>query len=554
MINTLIKGVLFDFDGTLTVGGVLNFIEIRKAVGCPQDQPVLEYITSLQDEEECRRAEDVLENYERRGSLASRPNHGSLELLKFLRERRIPCGIITRNSRASVDAAFSRFPDGVKDYFSIIVTRDDEVEVKPSKAGIIHAAETMNLETGELAVIGDYLFDIEAGNAAGSLTIFLDEGKNFAGKRGSDARQKSDELADYTAGSLHDVQEILDMHIPLTAGKVPNRLLEKILAETISSAPSLISGPAVGRDTALVETDAELLVLKSDPVTFVTDKIASYALKVNANDIACSGAVPGWFLMTLLLPAGVNGVRVLSIIEEFSETAQKEGIVLCGGHTEITDAVTRPVISGTLIASVKKSSVIRPENMRPGDLVIMTKSAGFEGTAVIAGEFPARLAEKGMTEEEIRAAASFADEISIVPEARAAAETGMVTAMHDVTEGGIAAALHEFSLAGGKQLQLDMEQIRVHPLTEKVCRAAGLDPLGLIGSGSLLLTCKAEGAEVLDRVFRDRGISFTVIGKVIEEGAGLDARKDGEKIEMPEFETDEITRLFSASKKQAGSV
>jgi hydrogenase maturation factor len=547
MINTLIKGVLFDFDGTLTAGGVLDFLEIRKAVGCPADTPVLEYITALSDENERRKAQKVLEEYERKGSLDSSPNQGSLELLEFLRERKIPCGIITRNSRASVEAAFSRFPDGLMGYFSIIISRDDEIEIKPSKAGIIHAAAHMKVESSELAVIGDYLFDIQAGHAAGSLTIFLDEGKNAAAAGNSDARLKSRELADYTAAGMDEVQEILDMHIPLSAGKVPNRLLKKILKHTVAEAPSLISGPGVGRDTAVVKADAELLVLKSDPVTFVTNKIASYALRVNANDIACSGAKAGWFLMTLLLPAGVNGAGILSIIEEFSLTARKEGIILCGGHTEITDAVTRPVISGTLIAAVEESSLIRPENMSKGDLVFMTKSAGFEGTAVIAGEFPEMLMENGMTEEEVQKAAAFADEISIAPEAQAAVKTGAVTAMHDVTEGGIAAALYELSVAGKRRLQLDLQRITIHPMTEKVCKAAGLDPLGLIGSGCLLLTCREDGGGSLERAFRERGISYAIIGKVMGEGADLDVRKAGEPAEMPEFETDEITRLYSAT-------
>jgi hydrogenase maturation factor len=174
----------------------------------------------------------------------------------------------------------------------------------------------------------------------------------------------------------------------------------------------------------------------------------------------------------------------------------------------------------------------------------MTKQVAVEGMSIIARDFEKLLTDKGISTGEIEVAKKMLDQISILPEARFAGRREGVSAMHDVTEGGLATALAELSSAGGCKIAVDMETIPIAELTRRICNAVGIDPLGLIGSGSLLICCRPEHAEGLCRKIRSEGIAVTPIGRVLEEGKGVEAFKNGRPAPWPTFEVDEITRLY----------
>lgn len=332
----------------------------------------------------------------------------------------------------------------------------------------------------------------------------------------------------------------------IQAGKLPNTLLADLLASLSINDRSLIVPPGVGQDTAVVDLDRETyLVLKSDPITFASDRIGFYAVNVNANDIATAGATPRWFLATVLLPPGTAENQVRDICRDLNSACARLGVTLCGGHTEVTDAVNRPVISGSLIGIVDRKNLVLKENMREGDTLIMTKSAGFEGTSVIAREFAVKLLEGGMPRRKIDQGRAFLDRISVVCEAKMAMRTGHVTAMHDVTEGGVSTALLELSRAGGNKLAVHLDRIPIHQCTREICSICGLDPLGLIGSGSLLMTVAAAVDKEIIRQLTDSGVDGTIIGSVAGEGYGIKAFENNVAATLPEFEVDELTRLFT---------
>ena len=85
-------------------------------------------------------------------------------------------------------------------------------------------------------------------------------------------------------------------------GKFPPKLLEKLLQKNEISDHRVILGPSTGEDAAVLDPSEKLLVAKSDPITFATNNIGRYAVQVNANDIACTGGTPRWFLATVLVP------------------------------------------------------------------------------------------------------------------------------------------------------------------------------------------------------------------------------------------------------------
>jgi hydrogenase maturation factor len=292
----------------------------------------------------------------------------------------------------------------------------------------------------------------------------------------------------------------------------------------------------------------EVLVLKSDPITFTGRDAAFHAVTVNVNDVASCGASPRWLLATLLFPVGITPGEILRVMKDLQEAARANGLILCGGHTEVTDAVTRLVASAQVAGTVSRCGLIDKRNMRPGHRIVLTKRLAVEGTGIIAAEFPSVLKEIGMSEEAVGECRRLMRKpgTSIRKEAEIAACASGVSAMHDVTEGGLATALEELSLAGAHRIRIDASRIPVYDETRSICRLLGLDPLGLIGSGSLVIVCRPDSLERLLGDLRRSGIEATCLGEVLGEGCGVEAVDGkGNRLPWPRFETDEIARLFS---------
>ena len=529
-----INAVLFDFDGTLTCPGALDFVAIRREIHCPADRPVLEFIDTLPTAEARRRAHEILDARETAAAAASRPAPGAESLVAWLAAQRIPCGILTRNSRRSVQRALDNFDAIGVGNFAVIITRESPVAPKPSGDGVLLAAERLGVAPERILVAGDFDFDIEAGRRAGALTAHVGGGDRVP-------------PCDFPVADLAALRDVIRMGLPLKPGKLPNDLLERFLADLqVAADPSVIVQPGIGQDTAAIDiTGAETLVLTSDPITFATDRIGYYAVLVNANDMATSGALPRWLLVSLLLPVGTTPSRVRQIMRELSETCSRHGIVLCGGHTEISDAVTRPLISATMTGTVARRALIDKHAMTPGDRILMTKAVAVEGTAIIARERGAELLRRGLDKQFLDRAQALIEQIGILEEAGICRDSDQVTALHDVTEGGLATAVYELAAAGGCGVDIDMDRVPLFEETRHICALMGIDPLGLIGSGSLLICCRPQYAGALAERITAAGIRATPIGTVTGAHTGVRATVRGRLAEWPCFEVDEIARLFA---------
>jgi hydrogenase maturation factor len=398
------------------------------------------------------------------------------------------------------------------------------------------AAERLNVPVSEVLMVGDFTLDVEAGRRAGAITVLLNNPRMPV---------PADTPCDFRIDRLQEVKGIVRMGMPLPGGKLPNDLLHEFLSQFGFEDPSVLIKPGVGEDTAAVDVKSdEVLVLKSDPITFATDAIGKYAVLVNANDIATAGAAPRWFLSTLMFPVGTSAYIIQRVMAELSRVCRQAGITLCGGHTEITDAVSRPVVTGMMAGTIARSRLLHKQNMKPGDRILLTKGVAVEGTAIIAREFGQRLKQQGVAEADIVKCRQFLDHISVLKEAAIAGEVEGVSAMHDVTEGGLATALEELSIAGGCRIRISMENIPIYRETAKICGLLKLDPLGLIGSGSLIICCRQYSSGILVEKLAAAGIPVAVIGEVQEAGKGVEAVRDRQPSPWPEFEADEITRLF----------
>src|SRR5260370_15138972 len=204
----------------------------------------------------------------------------------------------------------------------------------------------------------------------------------------------------------------------------------------------LVLGPGIGRDTAVVRLGKKLVVLTADPVTGATKHIGEHSVHINANDIATTGAKPVWYMCTLLLPPGTSVKSLARIMSAIDRASRSLGVTIAGGHTEVTRGLDRPIIAGFMIGEIE-GRVVSSANMRVGDWILMTKTAGIEGTAILASEYSERL--RRIKRETVRKAQSFAKHISIVEEATSIPKIAGVHALHDPTEGAVLNRSLEFA-------------------------------------------------------------------------------------------------------------
>jgi hydrogenase expression/formation protein HypE len=338
-------------------------------------------------------------------------------------------------------------------------------------------------------------------------------------------------------------------------GKLPNQLLAQLLGQIGSGDPRVVVGPRVGEDAAVIDMGDRLLVAKSDPITFASDLIGWYAVHINANDVACMGARPAWFLATILLPEGATPHLAESIFGQVLDACREMSIHLVGGHFEITHSLDRPIVVGAMLGEVERDRLVRGSGAQPGDHLILTKGIAIEGTAVLAREASDRLLQVGVPEDVLDTARDyiFQPGISVVRDALLATESASVHAMHDPTEGGLATALYEMAEASQAGLTVTIETVPVLPATDQICRAADLAPLGLLASGALLIAAAPEDSDRILAALGKEGIAAARIGGVTHRGQGVIMEQhNGDRATLPKFTRDEVARFF-AQEEQGGA-
>jgi len=343
----------------------------------------------------------------------------------------------------------------------------------------------------------------------------------------------------------------------MDVGKLPHDLLASLLERVQARDPRVLVGPGIGRDAAVIDTGGPLLlVAKSDPITFAGDLIGWYAVHVNANDIACTGARSEWLLATLLLPEDAKPELAESVFGQLVEACDALEIELVGGHTEISAGLDHPLVIGAMLGQVERDRLVRPDGGRPGDALLLTKGIAIEGTGLLAREAAGRLARLGVSQEDLQNAALYILDpgISVLKEAMAVCDTVRVHAMHDPTEGGLATALYEMAEANECGILVDEDAVEVLPLTRTLCRAASLDPLGLLASGALLVAVAEKDCERALQAIDSAGVAARRIGSLVarEDQPTVPPRAEVMVImegkhgrPLPHFPRDEVARFLT---------
>jgi hydrogenase expression/formation protein HypE len=220
----------------------------------------------------------------------------------------------------------------------------------------------------------------------------------------------------------------------------------------------------------------------------------------------------------MMLPENADRNLVETISTQMNTAAKDLGIAIVGGHCESTPGLTNPIVVGCILGLTEKGRYVTAGGAKPGDKLILTKSAGIEGTAILATDRKQTL-KKTMSGTMLEAAKNFYSQISVVKDALTASRTGGVHAMHDPTEGGVAGGIHEMADASNVGVKIIEEAIAVQPETAQICSHFQIDPLQLIGSGALLISAEAESASQIVRNLSREGVQASVIGEFTENVA-----------------------------------
>jgi len=335
----------------------------------------------------------------------------------------------------------------------------------------------------------------------------------------------------------------------LQPGKIPPDILKNVVFKNLGAKRSEVTlGPAIGVDGAVLNMGTKDVIVSADPITGAVERIGWAAININANDIATFGVEPAFFFSCILLPPDADSKIIETISSQMHQAAKELGIAIVGGHCEVTPGLTNPLVVGYVMGLTEKGQYVTAAGAKAGDKLIMTKSAGIEGTAILASDHEQQL-QTVLSQSLIDDAKRFYNQISIVKDALIAYRTGGVHAMHDPTEGGILNGIHEIADAAGLGVQVFEEKIAIEPETAKICRYYEINPLQLISSGALLISADPQTATKIIQDLTDQHIYADIIGEFLPNAnKRLLIKSDNSAEDLPRPTSDHLWTALSHKK------
>lgn len=300
----------------------------------------------------------------------------------------------------------------------------------------------------------------------------------------------------------------------MKAGKLETDILKKCVIDNIKvKRPEVMVHSGIGEDCSVIGFGEDCCVLSSDPITGAGSNIGYLAVHVSCNDIASSGVEPLGILVTIMAPLSSSEEDIYNLMKDINKAASEINIEILGGHTEITSAVNKIIVSTTAVGRGKLNGYITSSGANAGDYIVVTKFAGLEGTSIIASDYEEYLKDR-IDQKTIDSAKKFIDMISVVKEGVIGGALG-VSSMHDATEGGVLGAVWEVAEISGTGFEIYKESIPLKNETVSICSIMDINPLKLISSGMMVITTGDK--EILLSELNSKGINAACIGKIIED-------------------------------------
>lgn len=326
----------------------------------------------------------------------------------------------------------------------------------------------------------------------------------------------------------------------MKVGKIPESVLKRSVFKQIHTRrQEVLLGAGVGEDCAAVKLgEDEMFVISTDPITGTATDIGHLAIHITMNDLASAGAEPVGVMLTILLPEDAEEADLKEMMGQIETACAQAKVQIMGGHTEVTRAVSQPLVNVCGIGKVKVGKLITTGGARPGDDILVSKWIGLEGTSIIAKEKEQELLTR-YPRQLVKTAQGFDQYLSVLPEAATAVKSS-VSAMHDVTEGGIFGALWELAESSGVGLEIDLKKIPVKQETIEVCEFFNINPYELISSGCMLMA--SPDGNALVRELEKEGIPAVIIGKAVTGNDRVLLNEDERRFLEPP-KTDELYKV-----------
>ena len=327
-------------------------------------------------------------------------------------------------------------------------------------------------------------------------------------------------------------------------GKISESVLKRsVLKQLHTTSDRILFKPAVGEDCAVISMQAggqTKLVTATQTFTLdVSDKHvrANCAVYDALNNIYAMGASPVGIELALLVPTTENEAVLRETVRAIDAVCEEAGIVVLGGHTQVSRAVKNIVVTVTAIGEAYEQALTPSSAAAPGMDVIVTGYVGLEGTAILANEKRAEL-ETRFSKAFIDKSAAYIDHISTAMEAASAIGAG-VAAIHDASQGGIFGALWE---ASGIGLDIDLKKLPIRQDTIEISEFFDINPYKLLSGGSLIIIA-ADGTSVV-RELEKTGQNAAIVGATTDSNDRVLISGEERRF-LETAQTDEIYKVFN---------
>lgn len=298
----------------------------------------------------------------------------------------------------------------------------------------------------------------------------------------------------------------------MKSGKMSEAVLKRSIIKNVNKQEKqqVVSKACVGSDAGLFfcEEMTGVMAVSGTSLCGWETGLAGVAVQRACNSLAAAGGTPTAVAVQLVLPETMEEKELKELMKEILDSCKAAEVALANGHTQVSSFVTEPVVSVTAMGSAPAVRTLE-ENVCGSELV-MTKSAGLAGAALLAKYYRENLHER-YTYAFIDKAAAREAEVSVIPEINVLKELG-IRHMHDVAEGGVFGAVWELCERLAAGVELDLKKIPICQETVEICEYFDVNPYQLKGDGALLFLTHDSAAVI--RALKDAGIFAAVIGRI----------------------------------------
>ncbi len=301
----------------------------------------------------------------------------------------------------------------------------------------------------------------------------------------------------------------------MKVGKISQNILNRSVEKPIRyRSPQLLLKPALGQDCGLLTIHDDAVIAGAvNPVMGWEDDVMPRGFYRSCNDILCGGATPVAVMVDLLLPSSCEEKKLKQMMQQLAQLAEQHKIDILGGHTQVTEVVTEPVVSVTCLGE-KRQKKGQITALQLGMELVMTGTVGATGAKIQMTKNPNGVRER-FGEDFVERVECYGSQYGCYQEIHVImSEACGNVALHNGSESGIFAALWEMGELGKVGFSVDLKALPIRQETIEVCEYFDENPYTISSEGTLLIGT-SQGEALVEALMR-AGCAATVIGQVTD--------------------------------------